>query len=186
MRKVPRSTAIWMVYWALVASVTTVALALSSTIRRLHEFDRFILEASKRHDVAPSLVSAIIWQESRYKSSALGKDGEIGLMQVTDGAGQDWARAHPTAPYATDSLWNPQTNIMVGTWYLGQAVTFWRKRDCLDPIPFALAEYNAGRRNAIRWASSAGTDAEKFIESVSFHSTKTYILEILQRSRGGL
>ena len=175
-----------MVYWALVASVMTIALALSSAIRRSHEFDPFILEAAQTHDIPPSLVSAIIWQESHYNPSALGKDGEIGLMQITDGAGQDWAKAHPKARLVTDSLWNPETNIMVGTWYLGQAVTYWRKRDCLDPVPFALAEYNAGRRNAIRWASEAGTDVEKFIESVSFNSTKAYILEVLQRSRGGL
>ena len=75
---------------------------------------------------------------------------------------------------------------VASAWYLGQAVQYWEARKCSDPLPFALAEYNAGRRNAIRWATEAGTDAREFVETVSFGTTKAYILDVLRRSRGGL
>jgi soluble lytic murein transglycosylase-like protein len=40
-----------------------------------------------------------------------------------------------------------------------------------DPLPFALAEYNAGRSNAQRWALLCGTDDRAFIERITYPTT---------------
>src|SRR5262249_14669891 len=88
------------------------------------------------------------------------------------------------------------TNIEAGTWYLAQALNRWKARD--DPIPFALAEYNAGRRNVQRWVDEARTreeererqqpgstdsrvSGEELTESISFPGTKAYVNAIRRR-----
>ena len=51
-------------------------------------------------------------------------------------------------------------------------------------LPFALAEYNAGRANAQRWAAMSGPNSRKFWETITYPTTKKYIHDILKRYRG--
>ena len=93
-------------------------------------------------------------------------------------------------------LFDPKTNIEAGTWYLAQAFNRWKDKD--DPLPFALAEYNAGRRNVQRWVDDArsreaererqqpgSTDsrvsAEELSDSISYPGTKSYVAAIRRR-----
>ena len=183
---VPTATARWMVYWSAVAGLMLVALALSTLVRRSHVFDPYIIREARRQRLSPALVSAVIWRESKYDPQARGEAGEIGLMQVTPAAAADWSAQQQADDFEPDQLWDPRVNITVGTWYLARAVRYWDSRNCKDPIPFALAEYNAGRRNARRWADQAGTDARAFVDAIQFDTTRRYVEEILQRSRGGV
>ena len=60
-----------------------------------------------------------------------------------------WAKANKIEDFNDDDLYDPETNIRVGTWYLNRALKRWSQTD--DPVTFALAEYNAGRSNALKW-----------------------------------
>ena len=181
---VPKKTAGWTVYWAGVAGVMLAALAGASVLRRAHGFDSCILAEARRHRLPPALVSAVIWRESRYDPLARGDAGEIGLMQVTAAAAADWAAEQGEEAVVPDHLWHPRTNITVGTWYLARALRYWEAQHCDDPVPFALAEYNAGRRNAQRWAAAGGASARTFIDAIGFPTTRDYVEDILRRTRG--
>ena len=166
-----------------VTATLCVGIGLAAWVRRGHPFDRTVLKAASQYDLPPGLLAAVIWQESRFDPSALGRAGEIGLMQITEGAAADWARAREIPPPAPASLWHPATNITVGAWYLARAVDYWDARHCPDPYPFALAEYNAGRTRARAWFTAGGPDARAFLDAVDIPTTRTYIHNILTRYR---
>ena len=167
-------------YLVLAVAALLAALVGAAYLRRVHRYDELIGDAAKRHGVDPRLVSCLIWRESRFNPSCVGKRGEIGLMQIMPEAVQDWARATGRAAPRRDQLFDPRVNIEAGTWYLARALKFWQGRD--DPVPFALAEYNAGRANAQRWAAEA-PEARRFVNVISYPTTRRYVHDILERYR---
>ena len=182
MGRVSSQTALRIIYWNLVVAVTVVCLAGVAHVRRIHRYDEFITQAGRKYGVDARLISAVIWQESRFHPDRIGTKNEVGLMQVTDAAAAEWAKAQEIPAFRREMLFDPATNIDAGTWYLARALRRWKH--CPDPVPFALAEYNAGRSNARRWAKISGTDAKLFWESITYPTTKQYVERILKRYRG--
>ncbi|MCX6997678.1 MAG: lytic transglycosylase domain-containing protein [Kiritimatiellaeota bacterium] len=152
---------------------------------RLHRFDKLIEQSARRHAVDPRLVSALIWRESRFNPACVGPKKEIGLMQVTETAALEWAQAGHQKPLERRELFLPATNIEAGTWYLARAIRRWSPVRP-DPLPFALAEYNAGRSNAQRWAAPDHLTATQFWSHITYPATQRYVQDILQRYRGRL
>ena len=182
MRTVPLRTALKIIYWNVVIAVTVVCIAGVAYVRRIHQYDQLIIQIGHEYGVDPRLVSALIWRESRFDPNCVGTHQEVGLMQVTEAAGREWAENRNVNSFSRDSLFNPTTNILAGTWYLARAIRRWS--DHPDPLPFALAEYNAGRLNAQRWAAISGPNGRKFWDSITYPTTKRYVRDILTRYRG--
>ena len=184
MRTVPRARALRIIYWNVVLAVTIVSMAGVAFLRRVHRYDDLIVKASREQNLDPRLVAALIWRESRFDANRIGSKKEVGLMQVTETAGLEWAKASGVIDFSRGALFNPVTNLQAGTWYLARAIRRWSDRP--DPLPFALAEYNAGRFNAQRWAAGSGPNGRKFWENIGFPTTKRYVRDILKRYRGGV
>jgi len=151
---------------------------------RYRQFDPQIRAAAERYGVDPALIKAVIWRESRFHPDMLGTRGERGLMQITEGAAQDWARAEKIETFVVTDLLDPKTNIEAGAWYLSKALRHWSEKD--DPVPFALAEYNAGRTRVKRWEKDSGRagggfGADDLREAMDFPATKAYIKSIQDR-----
>lgn len=139
-----------------------------------------ILRAANEYRLDPALIKAVIWRESQFDASAMGKAGEIGLMQLTDAAAYEWADASQIASFEPKHLYNPETNTLAGCYYLAKMIRSFPK--CDDPIPYALASYNAGRGQVLRWRQGAGsTNAAQFIRQIAFPSTKQYVQSILRQ-----
>lgn len=107
-------------------------------------YEQLIQNASHRHNLHPCLIKAVIWRESRFNPMAIGKAGEIGIMQITMAATTDWAKAHHTRRPTRQELFQPKLNIEIGSWYLAQAKRYWQRTS--NPYVLAVCEYNAGRR----------------------------------------
>lgn len=150
---------------------------------RYDRYDELISAAAARYGVSPSLVKAVIWRESRFQAGMKGAHGERGLMQITEGAASDWVSAEKIETFLPTDLLDPKTNIEVGTWYLAKALRHWAAKD--DPVPFALAEYNAGRRRVKEWERRSGLregfGADDLAEGMDFPSTRAYIESIVER-----
>lgn len=164
-----------------------------SSFGRYAKYDALISEMSKKHKVDPALVKALIWRESGFHDNKLGSKGERGLMQVGEAAATDWARAAKIETFVPTDLFEPRTNVEVGAWYLSRALEKWKEKD--DPIPFALAEYNAGASRVDRWMAATGAgsnaDARDLISAIDFPTTRKYVEDIADRhqfyrKRGGL
>jgi len=150
---------------------------------RFGRYDGLIREASKRYGVPPELIKAVIWRESRFHPDKTGQHGERGLMQITEGAASDWARVEKIETFVPTDLFDPKINIVAGTWYLKKALDHWAAKD--DPVPFALAEYNAGRTRVKRWVNDSGrgatAGADDLQTAMDFPATKSYIAAITAR-----
>jgi soluble lytic murein transglycosylase len=131
-------------------------------------------------------VKAVVWRESRFQADMKGRNGERGLMQVTEVAARDWAIAKGIPNFRAEELLVPEVNLEVGAWYLNKAVQRWNATD--DAVPFALAEYNAGKSRVDRWIRAAiqktngrPVTSRSFQESIDFPSTARYVRTILAR-----
>jgi soluble lytic murein transglycosylase len=145
------------------------------------QYDRFIYEAAVRHNVPPLLVKAVICRESKFNSLARGGIGEIGLMQIrpTGGAVDDWVRETGNPLPDQASLFVPELNIEIGTWYLARMV---QKCSAYPEAKFklALAYYNAGESKARRWKPDNFRDDLKYAK-IDNAVTREYVPTIISR-----
>jgi soluble lytic murein transglycosylase len=148
---------------------------------RFQGHDALIRTVAAEHHLDPMLVKAVVWRESRFDAQKFGSAGERGLMQVSEKAAQEWARENHVENFRVEELFDPKINLEAGTWYLWRATQHWEKQ--ADPVPFALAEYNAGASRAQRWAG--GEDAviasDTFRENIDFPGTRKYVDSIISR-----
>jgi soluble lytic murein transglycosylase len=142
--------------------------------------DKNILVASEKYGVDPALIKAVIWQESRFDPDARGSKGEIGLMQIMDGTGRDWAKAQHVPLFSRFTLRDAKRNIDCGAWYLAKLLRRYPATD--NPLPYALADYNAGRGNVLKWTKgSASTNSAVFMDEIGFLSTRSYVRAVMDR-----
>jgi len=96
------------------------------------DFSGWILEASKRHEVSPELLAAVIFTESSFRTNVVSHAGAIGPAQVQP----FWQ------PFCgAQSLEDPAENIYCGAQILAYL------RDVCGNERCALAAYNVGLRN---------------------------------------
>ena len=148
---------------------------------RFQQYDGLIRAVAAEHRLDPMLVKAVVWRESRFDAQKFGSAGERGLMQVTGIAAQEWAGENRIENFRVEELFDPKTNLEAGTWYLRRALERWANQ--VDPIPFALAEYNAGASRAQRWAgnSDIAIPPATFRGNIDFPGTRRYVDSVMAR-----
>src|SRR5689334_17917274 len=77
-----------------------------------------IVRESERRHLDPLLVFSVIRVESRFSTNKLGHHGEIGLMQLKPSTARWIADKTGLAWRGRRSLFDPTTNIRLGTAYL--------------------------------------------------------------------
>ncbi len=103
-------------------------------------------------------------------------------MQLREDAAREWADAEGIEAFEHEHCLNPVTNTLAGAFYLGKLLK--RFRAGRRSPPYALAAYNAGRSNALKWATGeAATNSARFIEQIAFPATRAYVLAVLDRAR---
>src|SRR5438270_12574679 len=158
----------------------------------IHRYDPVIAREASRYHVDPDLVWSIAYEESYFRPWKNGRNGEIGLMQVTPAVARDWASANAsptvqqqTATQADTLLSNPERNIQIACWYLQKASEEYR--DVPGREARMLAAYNAGPRRAADWnrVETGGRpfNEEEFIARIDIPSTRAYVPSILNRYR---
>ncbi len=148
--------------------------------RHEHQYAPLIEKAASRYKIDPLLVKAVIWQESRFNADARGAAGEIGLMQIMRDAAEEWADAEKIRDFEHAHLFEPTRNIHAGTWYLAKVMKRYTNAD--NPLPYALADYNAGRTHVLRWnKGAAATNSALFLAQMDFPGTRKYALAVMQR-----
>lgn len=168
--------------WLLIVIAVGGALWLYDSRRAWKEnsHDDIIRAAATQYGVDPALIKAVIWRESRFDPKAKGSKGEVGLMQIMPGAASDWAKAEKRTIVFHAELFDRQKNVQCGTWYLRWLWQRYRHTD--NPMPYTLADYNAGRGNVLKWLDgAAATNSLAFIEQIGFPSTKDYVKSVMAR-----
>jgi len=170
--------------WAIVILVLVVLDALALLYwfrwRREARIERHIRHAASTYSVRPSLIKAVVWRESRFDTEARGSAGEIGLMQIRDLAAHEWAAAEDIHPFEHENIIHPGTNTLAGTWYLRKLMERYTHTD--NCLPYALADYNAGRSHVLKWMKGeASTNSLAFIEAIGFPSTQDYVKAVTKK-----
>ena len=98
--------------------------------------------------------------------------GATGLMQLMPATARWVARQIPVQPYRQDMLVQPETNILMGTYY------FRRVLDDLGHPVLAAAAYNAGPGRARRWRDERALEAAVYVESIPFNETRDYVKKV--------
>jgi soluble lytic murein transglycosylase len=149
---------------------------------RFQQYDGLIRNVAAKHSIDPMLVKSVVWRESHFDPQKFGTAGERGLMQVSEAAAKEWARQNQLDNFRVEELFDPKRNLEAGSWYLQRALQHWQHEP--EPIPFALAEYNAGASRAQRWAGGEGAaamSASSFRHNIDFPGTRKYIDSIIER-----
>jgi soluble lytic murein transglycosylase-like protein len=125
-------------------------------------------------EIDPALLSALIWQESRFDAAARSRSNALGLMQLMLGTARRTlgARAVP----AESSLFDPALNTAAGTRYLqGLLARFGGN------VPAALAAYNSGPNRVLQhWLELSRRHGDAlFCELIVFPETEDYVKKIM-------
>jgi len=149
------------------------------------KYDQLISDAGTKYGLDPMLVKALVWRESKFQPDKVGTSGERGLMQVGEAAARDWARVSKVEDFEPTDLFDPKVNLDAGAWYLAKAGERWKGK--ADPVPFMLAEYNAGRTRVDRWIKESGkgdtAESTDLLQWIDFKTTRKYIDDIVARWR---
>lgn len=103
----------------------------------ISDYDDIIKRYSEFVGVDWRLISAIIYEESRFNLSAVSSRNARGLMQV---------KATTAAIYGVYDVHDPELNIKAGTLHIGDLINRYKSQgmDYNNAVKFALGSYNAG------------------------------------------
>lgn len=129
-------------------------LAMQGIMRMLHPMDykNLVEKYAKEYSVDgvvidPYLVFSIIKAESGFKPDATSSMKARGLMQITDDTGAWIAQKIGIKDFKEKSLYEPETNIKMGCWYLNYLLSRYKDKD----MDVAIASYNAGPNKVGTW-----------------------------------
>lgn len=145
--------------------VMTAALLLFVNTRFKTKYVELIEKNAKTYSINISLVQAVIWTESKYKSDAKSGAGAIGLMQLMPETAK-WCAENIGIEYDEAMLIYPDYNIKLGTYYLSYLF------DKFKCERLAVIAYNAGEGNVAKWLASN----ENF--DIPFKETRDYLSRV--------
>lgn len=129
-----------------------------------------LVEPQSGEELDPLLVTALIRQESAFNIKAQSRVGARGLMQLMP------ATARMLAPVRKSKLFDPKTNIALGTLYLRKRLAQYN-----GDVELTLAAYNAGFARVDEWKRRYPTDNRiLFIDLIPFKETRDYVSSILR------
>lgn len=140
-----------------------------------------VAEKSRFFGLDPYLVLAVIREESRFNHKAVSSSNARGLMQIMPKTGQSIAKDLKIKSYRLSRLFDPPTNIEMGSYYLSSLI---KRFD--NNFYLALAGYNGGPNRISRYLSSwyngnlGLVDIDEFVESLPVRETRLYVQKVME------
>lgn len=148
---------------------------------RLHHVDHALWKYGNRYHVDPLLLKALGITESNLNPKARGAAGEIGMFQIMPNTAKHWARKNNRPIPSEKQLFQLRHNANISAWYLREGLNAYA--DKADPVPYALAYYNAGPTRVYEWEKQV-PKGFNFVEFIPFPGTRRYVTKILSLYRG--
>ena len=135
------------------------------------KYSMYVEKYAKEYNLDENLVYSIIKTESKFKKDALSRRGAKGLMQIAD-ITRDWAIEQLELNDDID-IYDPETNIRVGCWYLNTLYKEFGKTDLV------IAAYNGGSGNVKKWLEDEeySKDGEN-LHNIPFSETDKYLTKV--------
>lgn len=138
------------------------------------KYPEHITKYSKKYNLDPYLVAAVIKTESNFKEKAKSNKNAYGLMQITPDTAEWSAEKMNVDGFKTEMLYNPEFNIRMGCWYLDNL-----KEEFDGNMELVLAAYNGGRGNVQKWLKNTNHSADgKNLHYIPFKETDKYVKKV--------
>lgn len=138
------------------------------------KYEDYILRHSTNYNVDPYLVASVINTESKFQERALSPKGAYGLMQIMPTTAE-WISNYVDIKITNnDILYDPETNIKMGCWYLNNL-----SKEFDGQTELILASYNGGRGNVNKWlAQDEYSKDGKTLHKIPFAETNDYVKRV--------
>lgn len=134
-------------------------------------------EVGQTYGLETSLIYAVIHAESNFRETAVSPAGAKGLMQITDETGEFIRKRLDLVEYTSEDLFNPETNILMGTHYLNYLMGRFSEKKTI------LAAYNAGPNRVQKWLDDESISDGTNLNLIPFEETKEYVDRVIVRQR---
>ena len=139
-------------------------------------YDNLVSLYTNVRNLDQNLVLAIIRAESGYDRNAHSWADAYGLMQLIPRTANEMAKELALTLDIPENLFDPETNINLGTHYLNKLLRRFDNR-----IIYALAAYNAGPHRVDKWQNINQFDEDDlFVENIEFSQTRNYVRKVLR------
>ena len=140
------------------------------------EYAELYQQSTRQQNIPLNWALSITRQESAFNPLARSGVGAMGLMQLMPKTARQTAKKIRQNLPAIKELYNPATNIALGTAYLAQML------DRFDGSRiYATAAYNAGPYRVKGWLKKRGhLPLDIWVEVIPFKETRTYVQRVLE------
>jgi len=140
------------------------------------DFYEMVKKTSQSDEISLAFLLSIIRQESAFNPRARSQADAFGLMQLIPSSALQAARENKIPYKNYKNLYNPSTNISLGSAHLKKLL---RKYD--NNFILVVAAYNAGGRVVDRWARELGHWSPlEFIENIPYEETRNYVRLVIR------
>ena len=137
-------------------------------------YDQEVEEAAQEFDLDPSLVYAVMREESRYDPEAISRAYAQGLMQIIPST-RDWIVEELKIEIDPTEIFDPGMNVHLGAWYLRHLLDYFE-----EDLHYAVAGYNGGPGNVNKWKENPLIQEKAdFLRWIGFGETREYVPKVL-------
>jgi soluble lytic murein transglycosylase len=137
-------------------------------------YESLVRYEANQQGVSPALIFGVIRRESAFDPGIISSAKAQGLMQLIPPTAKQVARGLRLKPLSRKQVFEPETNIKLGTAYLKTLLGRFEQNYAL-----AAASYNAGPHRMPRWAPDYPLEAARWVESIPFNETRNYVQAVL-------
>ncbi len=135
-------------------------------------YSDYVTKYASEYGVPEHVVYAVIKTESDFQSGAVSDAGAVGLMQLMPDT-FNWLYTLTRENHDTGMLYDPETNIKYGTYYLSYLYLTYGDWDTV------FAAYNAGMGNVDSWlGEKKNEDGAKKLQEIPFEETRKHIEKV--------
>ena len=140
------------------------------------QYTEYVEKYAKMYNIDPLWIYAIIKVESNFNKDAKSNSGAKGLMQLMDTTASELAQKDGIQNFTSDMLFDPETNIRLGTKYFDELLTKYNENYYL-----AIAAYNGGTGNVDLWIQKGVIDKDgSNIENIPYKETNVYVRKTIK------
>jgi len=137
-----------------------------------------LIRQSSAADLDPHIVAGLVRQESEFNPRVISRSNAYGLTQVVPSTGRELARKAGIRGFSTGMLFQPATNLQLGTRYLRTLLNQWDGK-----WEETLASYNAGKSRVLNWITwGKYQEPAEFVETIPFTETRDYVQSVLRNA----
>jgi soluble lytic murein transglycosylase len=137
-------------------------------------FQGVVEQAAQQNGISAPLIWSIMRRESHFRADVRSSADARGLMQLLSSTARAIAQKLGDPFESADRLFDPSTNIRLGSWYLGQLQARFAHPALVS------AAYNAGPGPVLRWQKERRDwPLDLFVDCMPYRETRGYVKQVV-------